>query len=710
MSPTKTPAPSEEPTSSPIEKPLYNDYEKNYQHGLKEIATQYTDSIVKIQIYDNNHNILGSGSGFVVTDDGKVVTNYHVVAAAADYTVLSDCQLNFENNLNKVDKERIQSLKNKVNSLNLSALSKNLAMVMNVTIGSNDANTYSPTSTTCLKETECTEYNVIKNISNLEILASNNKTYPVISIVAADKSNDLAILKFDNNDKLPCVKLGDSDKVSVGQSVVTMGYPLGFSNTIAGGGNISTQKPVDIVFQKLDRNFNLYTKTVKACFQTNAAISPGSSGGALINMNGEVIGVTFAGLNDGQNMNFAIPINRVKALLEKKIEPINFKNFETLLKNKYGKFSFERWSFTFDSITIKQNELNSNSLVVTIGVNRSNFEKLFKAKFLYGLHDGKKGLFGGYNYDKETDSLTLKESVLDDKISQILNSVSMKYEMPIVGTLTYTDSINPKSVLYIHSFYESLMSLLTGQSPNQNNQTYFDAAQFVNEYGKNIIDWSSLFWYNNFFNSYYSSSSDIDQDYQSVATSVYSIKDSDKFTKILKNSYSNFDLNGTKFTVDQITIEQDAKVPDKLIISIDVNDKNFEKLFLAKYFYGIDSLEGKYESLQSNAFGAFSHSIKESVYNNSEFENWFVSMGNDILEKYIDSFTKIEARISFTGTVGYDSILRFNNKSFGVQAIKFNIASLNNDNTENSVKINWNNKCLDLFPYLYKEDLIGTLK
>ena len=130
----------------------------------------------------------------------------------------------------------------------------------------------------------------------------------------------MAILKIDAVN-LPVVELGDSSKLKVGQFVIAIGTALGeFRNTVTTGvvsglgRGITAGDPYGGLSERLDD-----------VIQTDAAINPGNSGGPLMNSKGQVIGINVAVAGDGQNISFALPINRVKEALD---------NF-----NKTGKFS-----------------------------------------------------------------------------------------------------------------------------------------------------------------------------------------------------------------------------------------------------------------------------------------------------------------------------------------------------------------------------------
>lgn len=142
------------------------------------------------------------------------------------------------------------------------------------------------------------------------VITDNQKTYKVVSI-SRDPLNDLAILKI-NATNLTAIPMGDSNKLALGQSVIAIGTPLGeFRNSVTAGivsglgRGITAGSPYEGLVERLDN-----------IIQTDAAISPGNSGGPLINLSGEVVGINTAVSSQGQNIGFAIPISVVKNLLE----------------------------------------------------------------------------------------------------------------------------------------------------------------------------------------------------------------------------------------------------------------------------------------------------------------------------------------------------------------------------------------------------------
>ena len=134
------------------------------------------------------------------------------------------------------------------------------------------------------------------------VTMSNGQNYDAKVLKHLGSNKDIALLKIDAKKDLKTVKLGDSAKVKVGQKVLAIGNPFGFSGTLTQG-----------IVSRID-----YAKNR---IQTDAAINPGSSGGPLLNTSGEIIGINQAIYNPDNNISnigigFATPINLVKEYLE----------------------------------------------------------------------------------------------------------------------------------------------------------------------------------------------------------------------------------------------------------------------------------------------------------------------------------------------------------------------------------------------------------
>jgi S1-C subfamily serine protease len=143
-----------------------------------------------------------------------------------------------------------------------------------------------------------TNHHVVANVKAMSVKLSTGEIYRNVSLLSDDPINDLAFLKIEAVD-LPTVPLGNSNNVKLGDEVLLVGAPEGLEQTVSNG---------LISGIRLDDGVRI--------LQTSAAASHGSSGGPLINRNGEAVGVMSFKLENGENLNFARPINYVRGKLD----------------------------------------------------------------------------------------------------------------------------------------------------------------------------------------------------------------------------------------------------------------------------------------------------------------------------------------------------------------------------------------------------------
>ncbi|WP_319435788.1 S1C family serine protease [Mycobacterium sp. RTGN5] len=146
----------------------------------------------------------------------------------------------------------------------------------------------------------------------ISVVFNDGKSVPA-NLVGRDPKTDLAVLKVDNVNNLTVARFGDSDKIHVGDEVIAAGAPLGLRSTVTHGIISALHRPVPLSGEGSD------TDTVIDAIQTDASINHGNSGGPLINMESEVIGINTAGksLSDSASgLGFAIPVNEVKETVE----------------------------------------------------------------------------------------------------------------------------------------------------------------------------------------------------------------------------------------------------------------------------------------------------------------------------------------------------------------------------------------------------------
>lgn len=188
-----------------------------HRKQISTLAKEVNGAVVSIVVSDKDGHAVGEGSGFVISKDGNVVTNYHV----------------------------------------------------------------------------------IKGARSAVVKIPNGAFFLVDGVLATDEERDIALIKAHGNNFLK-LALGDSDRVKVGEEVVAIGSPLSLESTVSNG-IVSGIRELENQGGEL--------------LQITAPISPGSSGGPLFNMSGEVIGITSSHLARGENLNFAVPIKYLRKLL-----------------------------------------------------------------------------------------------------------------------------------------------------------------------------------------------------------------------------------------------------------------------------------------------------------------------------------------------------------------------------------------------------------
>jgi serine protease Do len=150
-----------------------------------------------------------------------------------------------------------------------------------------------------------TNNHVVKNASEIEITLNNKKSYPA-KLIGTDSKMDIALLKITTDEKLPYSAFANSDSVKIGEWVLAVGNPYNLTSTVTAG----------IVSAKAR---NLDTGGIQSFLQTDAAVNPGNSGGALVNTRGELIGInTMISSPTGSytGYSFAIPSNITRKIIE----------------------------------------------------------------------------------------------------------------------------------------------------------------------------------------------------------------------------------------------------------------------------------------------------------------------------------------------------------------------------------------------------------
>ena len=154
-----------------------------------------------------------------------------------------------------------------------------------------------------------TNYHVVKDADEISVKLSDKREFKG-KIIGADPKTDLAVVNI-SADRLPVLKIGDSDRLRVGDTVIAVGNPFGLSQTVTSGIVSATGRA------------NIGIADYEDFIQTDAAINPGNSGGALVNVKGELVGINtaiFSTSGGYQGVGLAIPSSMAKAVMENLIK------------------------------------------------------------------------------------------------------------------------------------------------------------------------------------------------------------------------------------------------------------------------------------------------------------------------------------------------------------------------------------------------------
>ena len=156
-----------------------------------------------------------------------------------------------------------------------------------------------------------TNHHVIETAEDIQVTTNDNQSYNA-KIIGSDEQNDIALLKIDTSDELPYAVFGDSDSTQIGEWVLAVGNPFNLTSTVTAG-----------IISAKSRSLDPTGRTTQSYIQTDAAVNPGNSGGALINNKGELIGINTAiqtQTGSYVGYSFAVPSNIAKKVIEDILE------------------------------------------------------------------------------------------------------------------------------------------------------------------------------------------------------------------------------------------------------------------------------------------------------------------------------------------------------------------------------------------------------
>lgn len=153
-----------------------------------------------------------------------------------------------------------------------------------------------------------TNEHVIAKSGTITVVLKDEREFEA-QVVGADPDSDLSVLRIVSKEPLPAIEMGSSDDLMIGETVIAIGNPFGFSHTVTTG-----------VISANNRSIRTNEKVYHDFIQIDASINPGNSGGPLLNINGELIGINTAIYAKAQGIGFAIPINKAKRIISDLIQ------------------------------------------------------------------------------------------------------------------------------------------------------------------------------------------------------------------------------------------------------------------------------------------------------------------------------------------------------------------------------------------------------
>ncbi len=148
-----------------------------------------------------------------------------------------------------------------------------------------------------------TNAHVVQRASAIKVVLQDEREFEA-RLIGADADSDLAVLKIESREPLPAIPMGNSDDLMIGETVIAIGNPFGFSHTVTTG-----------VISALNRSVRTEERVLQDFIQIDASINPGNSGGPLLNIAGDLIGINTAIYAKAQGIGFAIPIRKARRIV-----------------------------------------------------------------------------------------------------------------------------------------------------------------------------------------------------------------------------------------------------------------------------------------------------------------------------------------------------------------------------------------------------------
>jgi Do/DeqQ family serine protease len=292
-----------------------------------------------------------------------------------------------------------------------------------------------------------TNYHVINNADEISITLNNNKAY-MAELIGTDETTDIALLKIEAEGDLPFMAFGDSDNAKVGEWVLAVGNPFNLNSTVTAG--IISAKSRD-----------LSGKNLQSFIQTDAAVNPGNSGGALVNTNGDLIGINTAiSSRTGSYIgySFAVPSNIARKIVNDIMEYGNVQNgilgvVGGALNSKAAK---ELGSTTAEGFYVSE-------VQEATGAERAGIKSGDIIKKIDNVRINKFSDLTGYLKTKSPDDV-VSITILRDGDEEILAVTLLKPTTTIVQTIGFVKNASKEDLKKYNTDYGVTISKFTDES------------------------------------------------------------------------------------------------------------------------------------------------------------------------------------------------------------------------------------------------------
>jgi len=271
-----------------------------------------------------------------------------------------------------------------------------------------------------------TNNHVIKESNEIQVTLNDNKNY-IATVVGTDPNMDIALLKIEANEALPYISFGDSDNAKIGEWVLAVGNPFNLTSTVTAG-----------IISAKGRDLNEGDSLSQSFIQTDAAVNPGNSGGALVNTSGELIGINTAiSSQTGSYIgySFAVPSNIAQKIVSDLLE---FGDVQKGLLGIYpsrrnSKYSIENDLNEIDGVYVRKVEESSGAAIAGIKsgdiINKLDNVKVSKFSDLSGYLSAKRpGDVINVTVLRDDAYETFAVTLAKEEVAESVNLMNMKLE------------------------------------------------------------------------------------------------------------------------------------------------------------------------------------------------------------------------------------------------------------------------------------------